>query len=293
MANAKIQKETSPNSYTVLNMKPIDKEEELSWKAKGLLVFFLGKPDDWGFNKQDIYNRSTDGKVAVESGLDELKDLGYLKIEKGNDDDSGKFQYTYYISDTPRYNADNTLSNPTSSNDAKSSPTNHGDGNEGVNQDIKDDSSEVTNKHNTSKHNTNKKNSNNKYMESVSEVKEFYKQRSSKDNPALVNHTDRILNTYNKHIRQRLKQGFSVNELKDAIRGLEQAYNDDKSWWSAKWSLKKLMKRGQGEYVEKFCKYYNGQENDTNLLDNNGNNNSGQKYDPNDPTEGGRLEYAN
>jgi hypothetical protein len=64
--------------YVTVN-KEFIKNNQLSWKAKGILLYLLSKPDDWQTYIEDIINHSTDGKVSVATGLVELKRLGYIK----------------------------------------------------------------------------------------------------------------------------------------------------------------------------------------------------------------------
>lgn len=57
-------------------------DESLSWKAKGLLCYLLGKPDDWKACVSDISKRSSDGPSAVRSGLMELRIAGYAQLQR-------------------------------------------------------------------------------------------------------------------------------------------------------------------------------------------------------------------
>ncbi len=57
-------------------------DSNLSWKAKGILCYLLGKPDDWKARVNDISNRSTDGGAAVTSGLMELRKAGYAELRR-------------------------------------------------------------------------------------------------------------------------------------------------------------------------------------------------------------------
>jgi len=54
----------------------------LSWKAKGILIYLLGKPPNWKVRVNDIVNHARDGEEAVRSGLMELRMNGYVKLEK-------------------------------------------------------------------------------------------------------------------------------------------------------------------------------------------------------------------
>ncbi len=51
--------------------------DQLSWKAKGILAYLLSKPDNWKVITRDLVKHSTDGKTAVYGGLSELQKQGY------------------------------------------------------------------------------------------------------------------------------------------------------------------------------------------------------------------------
>lgn len=53
-------------------------DTRLSWKAKGLLVYLLSKPDNWTTRVADLVKQSSDGEYAVRSALAELIDAGYI-----------------------------------------------------------------------------------------------------------------------------------------------------------------------------------------------------------------------
>lgn len=54
-------------------------DDRISWKAKGLLVYLLSKPDGWKVRVGDLIKRSSDGRDSCYSGLKELERFGYLK----------------------------------------------------------------------------------------------------------------------------------------------------------------------------------------------------------------------
>jgi hypothetical protein len=69
---------TKDNPYVMVDKRIID-NVGLSFKAKGILVYLLSRPDGWEVNLMDLANRSTEGLSAVKSGCKELKEMGYLK----------------------------------------------------------------------------------------------------------------------------------------------------------------------------------------------------------------------
>lgn len=73
----RIQKDKN-NPYVMLN-KTFLNDENLSFKAKGILAYLLSKPDNWQVRVSDLIKHSPDGKTAIYSGLNELKQQGYLE----------------------------------------------------------------------------------------------------------------------------------------------------------------------------------------------------------------------
>jgi uncharacterized phage protein (TIGR02220 family) len=65
-------------NYVVMNRTALD-DKRLSWKAKGILAYMLSMPDDWVFYTQELCNHAKCGKDGLRSGLQELKQAGYLK----------------------------------------------------------------------------------------------------------------------------------------------------------------------------------------------------------------------
>jgi len=61
-----------------INTYAIEKDPNLTWKAKGILTYFLTRPDGWEWRMQDIVARSKDGLDAVTAGLEELEVLRYV-----------------------------------------------------------------------------------------------------------------------------------------------------------------------------------------------------------------------
>ena len=56
-------------------------DNRLSWKARGLLIYLLSKPDDWEVRVQQLVDSSPDGKSSVQSAMRELKNLGYAVLQ--------------------------------------------------------------------------------------------------------------------------------------------------------------------------------------------------------------------
>jgi len=77
-------------------------DENLSWKAKGVLSYLLSLPTDWKIYTEEIAKHSTDGIDSLNSAIRELINLGYiervqLKGEKGR---FGGYEYSVYQTST-------------------------------------------------------------------------------------------------------------------------------------------------------------------------------------------------
>jgi hypothetical protein len=64
----------------------LTEDETLSWKAKGILVYLLGRPNDWEINIPHLSKVSTDGESSTRNGFSELEKAGYaIRIRHTND----------------------------------------------------------------------------------------------------------------------------------------------------------------------------------------------------------------
>ena len=95
MATFRVHKE---DNYTVLD-NGMFKDKELSLKSLGLLCKMLSLPPEWDFNLPGLVTISKESTAAVRSALQELQELGYVKITKKypHESKSGRIEYTYDI----------------------------------------------------------------------------------------------------------------------------------------------------------------------------------------------------
>lgn len=78
-----------PTSNFYLLDKTISEDKRLSWAARGLLVFLLGKPDNWSVSVANLVNETkgsakASGRDAVYGLLNELIAVGYIKRSQKN-----------------------------------------------------------------------------------------------------------------------------------------------------------------------------------------------------------------
>ena len=85
-------------NYTSMSNEHLQ-NKELSLKAKGLLSYMLALPDDWNYSLEGLVSNCKESKISLRSTLNELKQHGYLSIEKlyPNKTESKKIEYTYNI----------------------------------------------------------------------------------------------------------------------------------------------------------------------------------------------------
>jgi predicted transcriptional regulator len=74
----------------------------LTSRAKGVLLYFLSKPQDWQFYENDIFKHFKDGRHSVRAGIKELMVAGYVHRRKVKDAYGHFVGYEYDIYDSPK-----------------------------------------------------------------------------------------------------------------------------------------------------------------------------------------------
>jgi hypothetical protein len=92
MGTLKLNK--SNRLYWAIN-RAAAQDNRLSLAAKGMMFYMLSKGDGWGFRFADLVNSSACSKYATRKALSELRDAGYLSIERDVVD--GKFVGSHYV----------------------------------------------------------------------------------------------------------------------------------------------------------------------------------------------------
>lgn len=78
MTKTRIYRVKKEAKYTMVSNEILQRID-LSWKAKGIMVYVLSLPDDWDIYLEEIMKHSTDGKAGFRSGWKELEKAGYVK----------------------------------------------------------------------------------------------------------------------------------------------------------------------------------------------------------------------
>jgi hypothetical protein len=71
--------------YTAIDRRTIN-DETLSFRARGILIWLLDKPDDWRVDSEQIAAAAKEGRDAVRTALNELVTAGYIVRIKEQDD---------------------------------------------------------------------------------------------------------------------------------------------------------------------------------------------------------------
>jgi hypothetical protein len=97
------QKRPEGNFY-ILD-KAISEDRRLSWSARGVLIFLLGKPDHWKVSIQNLINETEEAdphsrRDAIYKILAELQRVGYVSKTQPKHDDGSFGEIDYLVGET-------------------------------------------------------------------------------------------------------------------------------------------------------------------------------------------------
>ncbi|SEN67693.1 hypothetical protein [Halomonas caseinilytica] len=101
-----IRRAPRPQSNFYMLDKQISEDRRLTWAARGLLVFLLGKPDHWEISVKNLINETAgsvkqSGRDAVYGLLRELEKAGYLQRSQGRGQGGSFGSADYIVHETP------------------------------------------------------------------------------------------------------------------------------------------------------------------------------------------------
>jgi hypothetical protein len=100
-----IRRGKRPDSRFYTLNKDISEDCRLSWAARGMLIFLLGKPDNWTVSVAHLIKQTCDSdrpssRDAVRAIINELIKAGYMKADTARE--GGKFRgVDYVVSESP------------------------------------------------------------------------------------------------------------------------------------------------------------------------------------------------
>lgn len=115
-----IYRQRTGKNFTIVNNEYLQ-DENLSFKAKGLLTYLLSLPDNWKIKVLDLMNRSKDGRDSITTAINELIDNYYcLRFQLRNN--VGQFDsHDYVVSDIKMIDPD--TGNPYTDEQITDNPT--------------------------------------------------------------------------------------------------------------------------------------------------------------------------
>lgn len=107
-----ILKNPGRNNFTVVDNYAL-RDENLSLKARGLLVTMLSMPDNWQFSESGLCSIFTkDGQSSIRNGLKELEECGYLTRKRTRDDFGRLSHVEWIIYDKPHLENPSVVNQP-------------------------------------------------------------------------------------------------------------------------------------------------------------------------------------
>jgi hypothetical protein len=102
------------NHFTVVHNEVI-RDSRLSYRARGILLEILSRPDNWRISAEVLARSSKEGRGAILTCLSELRDLGYIVTSKIRHE-NGQFETISTVYDQPTGSGKPDPGLPTSGN---------------------------------------------------------------------------------------------------------------------------------------------------------------------------------
>lgn len=96
-----IRRAPRPTHSFVVIRNEVARDSRLSYRARGLLVAILSRPDNWTVRAEALAVEGLEGRDAIRTALTELEAAGYLQRTKLQDGD-GKWYWESMVFDMPQ-----------------------------------------------------------------------------------------------------------------------------------------------------------------------------------------------
>ena len=95
-----VHREEHSESFTVIDNYVLQ-NINLSWEARGFMAYLLSLPNDWSFTVRGLVKQTGSSKNVIMRLMNELKDAGYIKLERKKDKNGRFTQSTWHIYEVP------------------------------------------------------------------------------------------------------------------------------------------------------------------------------------------------
>lgn len=96
-----IKRAPRPKSNFTIIQNSVLRDENLSFRARGVLACILSRPDNWNTTADNLARESKEGRNAILTVLKELEDAGYMTRKKYRND-KGQWLWESFVFDTPQ-----------------------------------------------------------------------------------------------------------------------------------------------------------------------------------------------
>jgi len=91
----------TPGHFITIDRAPIDEDATISFKAKGILTYLMGRPDDWKPRIVEIASHTSEKKESVRTGVKELQKAGYIELRRIKDEKTNRWAgWEWRVTDT-------------------------------------------------------------------------------------------------------------------------------------------------------------------------------------------------
>lgn len=104
-----IRAQRPKSNFTIIPNEVLN-DARLSFKATGVLVYILSKPDGWRTLTTQLATAKKENEHAIRTAMQELEEAGYVHRWRYKDA-KGRWKYETHVYDTPRQVVDNPVDN--------------------------------------------------------------------------------------------------------------------------------------------------------------------------------------
>ena len=114
-------KQHRKENFTILDNTCI-RDNQLSWKSKGLHTYLMSLPEDWKICLSDLIKRSLDGRDSVTSAIRELESRGYIQRDVQRTKKGCFKNFCYMVFESPKEQSAEKCEQPFTENPKTDNP---------------------------------------------------------------------------------------------------------------------------------------------------------------------------